>query len=210
MTTRHFFPLVLLEGFKTEFYEGKAIVSDMQALGKLVGPFDCVAIIIKNRLMNLDNTANPLELMIGTGGGCVWPLLPGETSELIYVKNLNDVWVKVRTEVVDAAGTPGEIVTIAIAAAGAGYAVNDLVTVNSGNLDAVYKVATIGGGGAITALTQINAGSGYAVGGPFTLINNSVLSAGAGATVNITDVQVVFDSVSFPVEVFLKDAANEG
>ena len=58
---------------RSEFFEAKATVSDSQALGKLVGPYECVALIIKNRLVNLDNTPNPLELLVGTGGGCIWP-----------------------------------------------------------------------------------------------------------------------------------------
>jgi hypothetical protein len=98
---------VVSAGLRTDFLTAAADV-DPQSLGKLVGQLECIGVIIQNRLSNLDNTANNTELLVGTGAGCVYHMLPGQESPLIYCNNLNDIWVQMKT----AAMTPCQFVVI--------------------------------------------------------------------------------------------------
>lgn len=77
--------------------------------------------------------------------------------------------------------------TIAINAAGAGYAVNDIVTVLTGTgTRATATVNTVNGSGAVTALTILTRGS-YTVVPTLTAAATSVLpTGGTGLTVNVT------------------------
>ena len=185
----------------TDFYEGTAAVNP-QALGK-AGRSDrpeVFAVIIKNRLNNLDNSANAVSLIVGTGAGCIWPLLPGEESPLIHCRNLNDVFVRIQQAIV-ISEVLGGITAVTIAAAGLGYAVFDVLTVAGGGGDARVQVASVNGLGAITALNIITPGTGYAAALAVALGGGT----GAGATVNITAVLNEIVSTTFPFIVYRKD-----
>lgn len=64
------------------------------AIGK--GP--CVAIIIQNRLSNIDNpiTGNGLTLMIGKRSGQFYERLPGTDTPMIYTSDLENIFVRVQ------------------------------------------------------------------------------------------------------------------
>lgn len=172
---------IVLAGLRTDFFEGRANVTNPIALGKLVDARECVALVIQNRLNNLDGSGNPCELLVGAGGGCVWQMLPGQESPLIYVTNLNDVWVRQRIAITGAVTGVGSIETITLNAGGAGYAVNDILTL-SGGINGVLRVTGVLAG-VITTFVVVSAGSGYSV-------ENAVATTspdgGSGATFNIT------------------------
>lgn len=172
---------LLIAGLRSDFYEGRATVDDAQALGKIVGPLECVAVILQNRLNNLDDTANPLELMLGTGAGCNWQMLPGVESPIVYCNNLNDVWVKVRVAV-QLSDTEGGIVAFTVNNGGVGYAVDDLLTANAGDVNATLLVTAIRNGEIFT--TTLNAG-----GAGYSALDVLTVTGGSGtATIRIDTV----------------------
>lgn len=178
----------------TDFYEANATLNP-QALGK-AGRSDrreVFAVIIQNRLTNLDNTNNVLDLLVGTGGGCVWQLLPGAESPLIHTRNLNDVFVKVRAAVIisEALGT---VTAVTIAAGGLGYTVGDVLFITGGDGTARIQVTSVNGAGAVLTVVIFDGGDGYAIAAGVATTGGT----GAGATVNITAVLDQVDSVAFP------------
>lgn len=196
---------IVLAGLQTKFYTGRANATNPQALGKLVTGLNVIALIIQNRLNNLDNSANNVDLLVGTGGGCVWQQLPGTTTELIYCTNLNDVWVKVRQAVTGALAGTGAIDTIVLNAGGADYAVNDILTLQGGD-GGTIKVLTIDGAGAILTFSVTNTGQGYQVANGIGV--NDVTGVGAGATFNLTAITI--DQTDFAVMIYHLDPALQG
>lgn len=188
-------------GERTDFYEGRASVSDAQALGKITGPLECVAVILQNRLNNLDDSPNPLELMVGTGAGCVWQMLPGVESPIIYCNNLNDIWVKVRMAVassmVDALGAVEEA-HLTLSDGGAGYTAGDILTLNAGNGGARIRVLTVTLG-VITTWELISGGEGY----PIATGVSATGGTGDGAEFDIDE--VLLSEVAFPFMVYSID-----
>lgn len=172
---------IVLAGLRSDFFEGRANVTNPIALGKLVDARECVALVIQNRLNNLDGSGNACELLVGTGSGCQWQLIPGQESPLIYVTNLNDVWVRQRVAITGAATGVGSIETIVLNAGGAGYSIGDILTL-AGGINGTVRVTNVAVG-VITAFVLVSAGSGYTV-------ENAVATTspdgGAGATFNIT------------------------
>lgn len=89
------------------------------------------------------------------------PIIKPFAQELTYGSGATAV--KSGVEVTATAGLKG-VVTGAITAAGADYAVGDLVTITqAGASGAVVKVDTIGGGGAVTAVSILREGNNYTV-----------------------------------------------
>ena len=87
------------------------------------------------------------------------PIIKPFAQELTYGSGATAI--KSGVEVTATAGLKG-VVTGAITAAGADYAVGDLVTiVQPGAAGAVVKVDTIGGGGAVTAVSVVREGNNY-------------------------------------------------
>jgi len=172
---------IVLAGLRTDFYEGRANVTNPIALGKLVDARECVALVIQNRLNNLDGSGNGCELLVGTGSGCIWQMIPGQESPILYITNLNDVWVRQRVAITGATQGAGSIETIALNAAGAGYAINDILTL-AGGVNGTVRVTGVAAG-AITTFVLVSAGSGY-------IVENGVATTspdgGSGATFNIT------------------------
>lgn len=83
--------------------------------------------------------------------------------------------------------TGNHVATAVISAAGTGYAVNDILTATGGTFSfaATFRVTTVGGGGAITALVLVNGGA-YTV-NPSSPVSTTVAPAGgSGATVTVT------------------------
>lgn len=196
---------VVLAGLQSQFFEGRANAIEAQALGKLVQAFNCVAVIIQNRLNNLDDSGNPLELMVGTGGGTPWQLLPGVESPIIYCTNLNDVFVKVRVAVTGATTGVGTIEQppggIALNNAGHDYAPGDTLLI-FGGIGGIVTVNTVDGAGAILTWTLTSGGSGYSVGvGVET--NSDAASLGQGATFDILTLTI--SQVDFPFIVYYID-----
>lgn len=196
---------IILAGLRTNFFEGRANATNPQALGKLLESLNCVAVIIQNRLNNLDDSGNPLELMVGTGGGCIWQLLPGVESPLIYVTNLNDVFVKVRVAVTGATTGVGAIEQppggIALNNAGHDYAPGDTLTIFGGS-GGLITVNTVDGAGAILTWTLTSGGSGYSVGTNVSTTSDAA-SLGAGATFDILTLTI--NQVDFPFIVYYLD-----
>lgn len=56
-----------------------------------------IAVIIQNRLNNLDDTGNNVEIMWGFGPACLWQTIPGQESPVIYANDLEDIFMRVRT-----------------------------------------------------------------------------------------------------------------
>ena len=81
----------------------------------------------------------------------------------------------------------GTVLSAAIATAGTGYAVNDQITVLGGvygSSPATYTVASIGGSGAVSTLTQTFSGS-Y-TSSPINPASTSTNGSGSGLTLNLT------------------------
>lgn len=81
----------------------------------------------------------------------------------------------------------GTVLSTAIATAGTGYAVNDTVTVLGGvygTTPATYTVTAIGGSGAVTTLTQTNAGNYTST--PANNVSTSSNGSGTGLTLTLT------------------------
>jgi len=79
------------------------------------------------------------------------------------------------------------VLSQSIATAGTGYAVNDTVTVLGGvygTTPATYTVSSIGGSGAITGLTQVNAGNYTSQ--PTNNVSTSTSGSGTGLTLTLT------------------------
>ena len=87
-------PIVL--GLVTDFIQAQADVQP-QPLGK----GKIVAAIVQNRLNNIDatNSGNNTDVMVGFGTGQIWQLLPGQESPVIYARDLEDIYIRVRTGV---------------------------------------------------------------------------------------------------------------
>jgi hypothetical protein len=66
-----------------------------------LGKGACVAVIIQNRLSNIDHpiTGNALTLMIGKRTGQSYERLPGTETPVIYVKDLEEVYVRTQAAV---------------------------------------------------------------------------------------------------------------
>ncbi len=191
---------IVPNGLRTDFYEGKANVINPIAFGKLVDKRECVALIVQNRFSNLDGSGNACELMLGTAGGCIWQLIPGQESPLIYVNNLNDVWVRQRIAITGATQGTGSIETIVLNAGGAGYAINDIVTIAGGN-GGVIRVTNVAAG-AITAFTLVSAGTGYVAD---TGVASFSADGGTGATFDITALTI--NDCVFPFMLYSIDPA---
>ena len=82
---------------ETAFFQARADVQP-RPLGKGA----CVAVIIQNRLNNIDGTGNNTELMVGWGTGQIYQMLPGQESPIIYVRDLEDIYVRTRSTLNDA------------------------------------------------------------------------------------------------------------
>lgn len=85
---------VSLIGLQTAFIQARAGLQ-AQPLGKGA----CVAIVIQNRLTNMDNTGNSIELMVGYGTGQIYQMLPGQESPIIYCADLEDIYIRIRAAV---------------------------------------------------------------------------------------------------------------
>lgn len=177
----------------TDIYEGQAALV-AQALGRAgrADRLEVFAVKLQNRLTNLNNTPNPLELMVGTYGNTDWNMLPGQESPWIYTRNLNDIFVRVRVAVV-VSEVLGAVTAITIAAGGAGYVVGDVLTIAGGGGGATFRVTTVLAG-AVTGTQLISGGVGYAIAAGVATSG----SAGVGATVNITAVLDELNTVRFP------------
>lgn len=92
------------------------------------------------------------------------------------------------------------ILTAVVAGGGAGYVVNDTITLTGGtaSVQAILKVLTIGGGGAVSTVSIQNAGT-YSVFPANPVAQGSTSGIGAGATFNVTFANNGFN---------LKSAAN--
>lgn len=69
--------------------------------------------------------------------------------------------------------SPGAVTSIlSVVTAGTGYAIGDLLVVNAGNTDAVLRVTSVGGGGALqtAGLSVVYGGTGYTTGAQATAI----------------------------------------
>jgi len=192
---------IVLDGLYTRYYEGQASVDNPQALGKLVGLRNIVAVIIQNRLNNLDNSPNPIELMIGAGSSCLWQLLPGTESSVIYASNLNDVWVRARVAVESSlTGAVGSLVegSVTMTNNGADYTAEDVLTLfgDSGTI----IVDTVDGSGNILTFHVGTPGQGYAVSAtPLTTTGGT--GSGAQFTVDAVNInQVRFPFMLYCVE----------
>lgn len=69
--------------------------------------------------------------------------------------------------------------TVAVAAAGSGYTVSDVLTLTGGDGNATVTVATINGSGGVTSITRTTVGSGYSA-------STSATSGGTGTGCTIT------------------------
>lgn len=78
----------------THFIQARA---DVQA--QPLGKGRIVSVIIQNRLNNMDGTGNNVEIMVGTGTGQIWQGLPGAQSPEIFARDLEDIYIRVRTGV---------------------------------------------------------------------------------------------------------------
>lgn len=67
-----------------------------------VGKEACVAIVIQNPLNNIDaaGSGNALDLQVGKRTGQPYQMLPGTESPVIYCRDLEEVYVRVRKAVV--------------------------------------------------------------------------------------------------------------
>lgn len=83
---------VLVAGLETAFVSGRAGVQ-AQPIGKGA----CVAIVIQNRLSNIDDTGNNVVIMVGYGAGQLYQMLPGQESPIIYCSDLEDIYVRVQS-----------------------------------------------------------------------------------------------------------------
>lgn len=85
---------------------------------------------------------------------------------------------------VDSISAATSVQTVTINAAGAGYAVNDLVRLPTVAGDfAVLKITTIGGGGSVTGVQVLASPAGYAL--ATGVVTTALSGGGAGLTVNI-------------------------
>jgi len=82
---------------ETNFIQARA---DAQA--QPLGKGACVAVIIQNRLNNINGTGNNTELMVGSGTGQIYQMLPGQESPIIYARDLEDIYVRTRPTLNDA------------------------------------------------------------------------------------------------------------
>lgn len=78
----------------TDFIQARADVQP-QPLGK----GRIVSVIIQNRFNNMDGTGNNVEIMVGSGTGQIWQGLPGAQSPEIFARDLEDIYIRVRTGV---------------------------------------------------------------------------------------------------------------
>lgn len=78
--------------------------------------------------------------------------------------------------------TFGAVLTVTLVGGGAGYTVNDILTLNAGGVNATLKVLTLGGGGAVATFSLQTRGSGYQVATPVGVTGGT----GAAATFNIS------------------------
>lgn len=88
--------LIMPGNLETVFIQARAGVQ-AQPLGK----GSCVAVVIQNRLSNIDGTGNNVELMVGFGTGQIYQMLPGQESPIIYCADLEDVYLRVRSGVTE-------------------------------------------------------------------------------------------------------------
>lgn len=81
-----------------------------------------------------------------------------------------------------------ERMSVAITAAGTGYAVGNRFTINTGTQLSTYQVSTIGAGGSVTGITLVSRGLGYTNGVKTT---TNVTGVGTGLTVTISNVATI-------------------
>jgi len=68
---------------------------------RALGKGAIVAVVVVNTLNNMDSTNNATEIMVGNATGQPYQMLPGQESPLIYASDLDDVYARVRTGVVE-------------------------------------------------------------------------------------------------------------
>lgn len=121
------------------------------------------------------------------------------------------------------------VIAAIVAAGGAGYAVNDIITLASGattsapiGAPAQLLVATLGGGGAVATVSVVNQilGSAVAQGGSYFLpqanpvAQGSTTGAGTGAAFNLTfgpanDQRIILTNQEFAILNYCKQVTNE-
>lgn len=119
------------------------------------------------RFWDFNNELKDLKLWVdGTSNIFMWS---GAVNTLKAVS-----WATGSVSVLNATPTAG----------GAGYVVGDVLTITTGGTGATARVDAVGGGGAVTVVTQLTPGSGYTTGAGKVTSGGS----GAGCTLNITTI----------------------
>lgn len=78
---------------------------------RALGKGAAVAVIIQNGFNLMDNSANNSEIMVGNAVLQGYQMIPGQESPLFYVRDLEDIWIRVRDTAVGA-GTPVDVTVI--------------------------------------------------------------------------------------------------
>lgn len=80
-----------------------------------LGKGKIVSVHVQNTFNNMDSSPNNQEIMIGGATGQPHQIIPGQTSEEIFANDLEEVWARVRDQVVEdetVRGTPVDVTLI--------------------------------------------------------------------------------------------------
>jgi hypothetical protein len=78
------------------------------------------------------------------------------------------------------------VASVTVAAAGQGYVLNDILTLQGGDNNATVKVTQISGLGYVTNVTLVNTGTGYTVNSTLTTVDTTGTGTGTGCQVTVT------------------------
>ena len=155
------------------------------ALGTGTGGVGTYTINRSQTISSLDiNTAAVAAVITGSISGTILSVTAVTSGTLYPGQTIQGTGVTAGTVITALGGSAA--ISYAITAAGTGYAVGDTITVTGGiySQQATYTVATIGGGGTVTALTTVSNGVYTVV--PGTPATTTTSGNGTGLTLTLT------------------------